>query len=134
MFATPKQDPKVSRMRNIPVLFLGLALLAALAACGGGGGGGDPAVASVSIGSGPGSASVQWTGANDPRVTGYRVYVGTTSGSYLQARGAGLNAGAATASDISGLNAGQRYYFAVTSYDSAGNESAYSGEASKLIN
>jgi hypothetical protein len=33
----------------------------------------------------------------------------------------------------SGIVRGQTYYFAVTAYDAAGNESAFSDEVSKLI-
>ena len=33
----------------------------------------------------------------------------------------------------SGLPSGQLYYFAVTAYDAAGNESSFSPEASKLV-
>ncbi len=68
----------------------------------------------------------------DPDRAGYRVYYGTASGSYSQVRGAGLNAGTAATYVVNGLQAGQRYYFAITSYDAAGNESSYSAEVSKL--
>jgi fibronectin type 3 domain-containing protein len=65
-------------------------------------------------------------------VSGYRVYYGTSSGAYAQARGAGLYATSA-AYTVTGLTAGRTYYFVVTSVDAAGNESTYSNEASKLI-
>lgn len=61
---------------------------------------------------------------------GYRVYYGTASGSYLQSRGAGADAGGSTSFTIPNLRAGTTYYIAVTSYDNAGNESSYSGEVS----
>jgi hypothetical protein len=112
-------------------------VLAGLTACGGGGGesgGSASSGASGSIGNGPGSVTLQWTGANDSRVTGYRVYVGTSSGNYLWAKGGGINAGGSSSSVVSGLNTGQTYYFSVTSYDSSGNESDFSAEASKTIN
>ncbi|MBK7549801.1 MAG: fibronectin type III domain-containing protein [Rhodoferax sp.] len=68
----------------------------------------------------------------DPDRAGYRVYYGTSSGSYVQVRGAGLNAGPTATYTVTGLQSGQRYYFAVTAYDAAGNESTYSAEVSKL--
>jgi fibronectin type 3 domain-containing protein len=66
-------------------------------------------------------------------VTAYRVYYGTASGSYQQQRGAGISAGSSTAYTATGLNAGTQYYFAVTAIDNAGNESAFSNEATKLV-
>jgi fibronectin type 3 domain-containing protein len=61
------------------------------------------------------------------------VYYGTASGSYLQQRGAGINAGSSTAYTVTGLKSGTQYYFAVTAVDNAGNESAFSNEGSKLV-
>jgi len=55
------------------------------------------------------------------------------SGSYLQAKGDGISAGAATSYTVTGLATGRQYYFAVTSVDTTGTESGYSNEASKLI-
>ena len=61
------------------------------------------------------------------------MYYGTTPGVYLQARGAGVNVGANTSHTTSGLVSGRTYYFAVTAYDAAGNESGFSGEVSKVV-
>ena len=66
-------------------------------------------------------------------MTGYRVYWGTAPGSYRQARGVGLAAGTATSYTVGSLPVGQTYYFAVTAHDAAGNESAFSAEASKAV-
>jgi hypothetical protein len=66
-------------------------------------------------------------------VAGYRVYYGTTSGNYLQSRGSGVNTGSATKFTATGLARGQTYYFAVTAYDVAGNESGFSAEVSKVV-
>jgi fibronectin type 3 domain-containing protein len=65
-------------------------------------------------------------------VAGYRVYWGSSSGSYSQALGAGINTGSTTSYTVTGLTVGRTYYFAVTAYDAAGNESAFSGEVSKV--
>lgn len=64
---------------------------------------------------------------------GYRVYYGTQSGQYSQARGAGLST-TTTSYTVNNLIVGRTYYFAVTAYDSAGNESDYSSEVAKLVN
>lgn len=131
---TSDSDPAVYRQRYRTVLVLACSALIGLSGCGGGGGGGEASTDSSVIGTGPGSAVLEWSGTSDPRVSGYRVYVGTSSGNYLQSRGRGINVGAATRGSVSGLNSGQTYYFAVTSHDGAGNESDFSAEASKTIN
>lgn len=66
-------------------------------------------------------------------MTGYRVYYGTASRTYFQAKGAGIAIGKVTSHTLYALQSGYRYYFAVTAVDAAGNESLYSSEASKLI-
>lgn len=66
-------------------------------------------------------------------LAGYRIYFGTAPGAYSQARGQGLDAGRTTSFIVNGLQRGMTYYFAVTSYDFAGNESSYSAEVSKRI-
>jgi len=76
---------------------------------------------------------LQWSAPTSGAVQGYRVYYGTKSGTYLQSLGAGVSVGSATSFTVSGLPSGYTYYFAVTSTDGAGNESAFSNEASKFI-
>lgn len=76
---------------------------------------------------------LSWAPSPDEDTFGYRVYFGTAPRSYNQARGAGLDAQGATRFVVQDLVRGQRYYFAVTAYDAAGNESAFSAEVSKLI-
>jgi hypothetical protein len=79
-------------------------------------------------------ASLNWNASPEPDVVGYRVYYGTAAGTYLQARGQGIDVGEATTVTLrTGLNNGQRYYFTVTAYDRAGNESPYAAEAVKLM-
>ena len=65
-------------------------------------------------------------------MAGYRVYYGTTSKTYQQVKGTGLIANG-TSLSVSGLTSGKTYYFAVTAYDAAGNESTFSSEVSKVI-
>jgi hypothetical protein len=81
----------------------------------------------------PATAALSWTPSTDADVLGYRVYYGTASRAYDQPRGSGLDAQGATRFVVQNLTRGQRYYFAVTSYDAAGNESVFSAEVSKLI-
>jgi fibronectin type 3 domain-containing protein len=65
-------------------------------------------------------------------VAGYRVYYGTASGSYSQAKGSGLYV-TNTTYTVPSLTSGSTYYFAVTAVDASGNESAYSTEATKVM-
>jgi fibronectin type 3 domain-containing protein len=66
-------------------------------------------------------------------VAAYRIYYGTASGTYLQPKGSGINVGLTSSYVITGLAIGKQYFFAVTAVDAAGNESAYSNEASKVV-
>ena len=78
------------------------------------------------------TASLIW----DPSTSnpaGYRLYYGTASRTYQQAKGAGIAVGNVTSYKVSGLTSGKLYYFAVTSVDSSGNESSYSNEVSKTM-
>jgi fibronectin type 3 domain-containing protein len=78
------------------------------------------------------SVSLQWDAVSASDLSGYRVYYGTAPGSYGQARGQGLDAGGSTSFTVGNLQSGVTYYFAITSYDFAGNESAFSSEVWKL--
>ncbi|MEE4263248.1 MAG: fibronectin type III domain-containing protein, partial [Desulfobacteraceae bacterium] len=68
--------------------------------------------------------TLAWDRSQEPNIAGYRVYYGTTSRHYTTMRSAGNN----TTCTISNLEPGLTYYFAVTAYDTSGNESAYSQE------
>lgn len=78
-------------------------------------------------------AILSWGASMESDLSGYRVYYGTASGSYLQSRGQGIDVGNTTTYTITGLNSGVRYYFVMTAYDYAGNESVYSDEVFKDI-
>jgi hypothetical protein len=58
-------------------------------------------------------------------VAGYRLYYGQSSGQYTNS----IDAGLATTTSVSNLQAGATYYFVATAYSAAGWESAYSNEA-----
>lgn len=79
------------------------------------------------------TATLSWAASSTPSVVGYRIYYGTSSGKYLQARGAGINAGNGNSFTVADLSPGNTYFFSVTAVDDKGNESAYSTEASKTL-
>jgi F5/8 type C domain len=62
-------------------------------------------------------------------LAGYKLYYGRASGTY----GPGIDVGNVTFFTLSNLEEGQTYYFAVTAYDSSGNESKFSNEKSVTI-
>jgi Malectin domain/Fibronectin type III domain len=66
-----------------------------------------------------------WDRSPSPQATGYLLYYGTASGQYSVS----LDTGQATTAAVSGLQAGQTYYFAVLAYDVSGNHSPFSNEA-----
>lgn len=78
-----------------------------------------------------GTATLVWNANNESDLAGYRIYRGTSSGTY----GAPIaTLGKATASYVAlGLQTGTTYFFVITAYDSAGNESPFSNEVSKSI-
>jgi hypothetical protein len=126
-------------------LLLAIAIL--LSACGTeveypGAGGGAGAGAGTGTGSG---ATTCVTSAGDPVLTwdpvdavafpglaGYRIYYGTSSGTYLQAPGNGIDVGNVTTFTVTGLTPGTTYYFVATAYD-ATDESVFSNEACKAV-
>jgi PKD repeat protein len=63
---------------------------------------------------------------NGPTPAGYRLYYGTSSRTYTTSIPVGLQ----TSYTVTGLTAGQLYYFVVTDYDSTGTESVPSNEVS----
>ncbi len=74
-------------------------------------------------------ASLFWGANPDPSVVGYNIYYGGASGVYTNM----VSIGNATNAIISGLAEGQTYYFAVTDYDSFGDESPFSNEITYLV-
>jgi len=70
------------------------------------------------------TARLAWDRNPEPDIAGYRVYYGTTSGSYYY----DVDVGPATSCAISGLDARTIYYLAVKAYNSLGDLSDYSAE------
>lgn len=71
-------------------------------------------------------ASFGWDASSDPNVAGYRLYYGSSSGSYTQS----VDVGKATQATLSTLTAGNTYFAAVTAYSTAALESPKSTEVS----
>jgi hypothetical protein len=67
--------------------------------------------------------TLEWEGSSGG-VAGYNVFQGTSSRNYDVT----LDVGNWTSVTIADLKEGEAYYFAVTAYDSEGNESGYSNE------
>jgi hypothetical protein len=72
--------------------------------------------------------SLAWDASLSPGITGYKVYVGTTSRTY----GTPITIGNQTTYTITNLSAGT-YYIAVTAYDASSNESGFSNEVTTTI-
>ena len=68
--------------------------------------------------------TLEWDANSESTVAGYKVYYGTSSRSYDVA----LDVGNWTSVTIGELDENETYYFAVTAYDLADNESGYSNE------
>ena len=75
------------------------------------------------------SILVSWNENQESDLQGYKVYCGTQSHQY----GVPADVGDTTSYQIDGLDNGDTYYVAVTAYDTSGNESDYSDEASVYI-
>jgi len=103
------------------------AIVSLLVACGGGGSNADNC---------PGTAppvTLEWDAVIDESLVGYRLYYGLGPGTYLQAPGEGLSVGNVPTFTLTGLCSGTTYYFGVTAYDTANNESDYSNEISTTV-
>ncbi|NUO83190.1 fibronectin type III domain-containing protein [candidate division KSB1 bacterium] len=76
-----------------------------------------------------GNLEVSWAANTEADLAGYKVYYGQESGKYL----AHIDVKLALKYAFNNLTEGQTYYFAVTAYDTAGNESGYSVEVSAQV-
>ncbi len=70
------------------------------------------------------NVNFEWIASPSPAATGYNIHYGLESGVYTDKVPVGTN----TSATISGLVEGLTYYFVVTAYDSAGDESDPSNE------
>ena len=76
-----------------------------------------------------GSATLSWSPNTENDLSGYRVYYGTESRNYQTKVDVKLD----TVHIVENLQTGIRYYFAVTAYDTANNESDFSEEVSIVL-
>jgi len=70
-----------------------------------------------------------WDANTESDLAGYRIYYGTESGNYTQTIDVGNELSALII--ISETN--KTYYFAITAYDTSGNESGFSQEVSLFV-
>jgi Fibronectin type III domain len=75
------------------------------------------------------SATVTWAANTESDLAGYKIYSGTQSGVY----GTPISVGKVTSHILTNLMNNTTYFFAITAFDTAGNESLYSAEQSKSI-
>jgi hypothetical protein len=149
---------RFSTFKILPRAWLLLAAVLVLSGCGGGSGASSTSSSLQSSGltgsssqdtrstsspppvipSNTGSFSLSWTAPvtradGEPLsladINGYRVYYGTSRGSYPNQ--VNITDGAATRKTINNLAPGKRYYLVMTTYDNAGRESAPSPEVAK---
>ena len=66
-----------------------------------------------------GQVNLAWDAVSAPTLAGYRLYYGQTLGTYTTH----LDVGLQTTATVTGLTAGQTYYFVVAAYDTASHES-----------
>lgn len=83
------------------------------------------------------SKRINWAMNSESDLAGYIVYYGTASRVYSSmSTGVGLSGDGSTgvpSKSISGLLDNTTYYFGITAYDTAGNESTFSAEVSTLV-
>jgi len=73
--------------------------------------------------------TLAWDANTEPDLAGYKVHYGTASGSYT----VHIDVHNVTTYTVTGLTAGQTYYFVVTAYNAANNESGYSNQVSYSV-
>ena len=93
--------------------------------------GGITRTVNVTLTLNPQSVTLTWRPNTESDLAGYKVYRANSSGAY----GAAIAAipGNTTSYTATGLQFNATYFFVVTAYDIAGNESAYSNEVSKSV-
>ena len=74
------------------------------------------------------TVTLTWDPNTEQDLAGYKLYQGTKSGNYTSS----VDAGNKTTCTLSNVEPGITYYYAATAYDTAGNESGYSGEVSYI--
>ena len=73
--------------------------------------------------------TLAWDANTEPDLAGYKVHYGIASGSYTTI----VDVHKVTTAIVTGLTAGQTYYFVVTAYNAANKESGYSNQVSYSV-
>lgn len=76
-----------------------------------------------------GAVIVQWSPNKEDDLKGYKLYYGNHSRQYSSV----IDVGLVTSYTLQNLEGGKNYYFTLTAYDTAGNESYFSNEVSVYI-
>jgi fibronectin type 3 domain-containing protein len=76
--------------------------------------------------------TLTWAANGESDLAGYKIYVGTASGIYDFPVSAFV-IGKVTSYTVANLPIGQTYFFAMSAYDTDGNESSLSAEVSKSL-
>jgi len=76
-----------------------------------------------------GELIVSWNPNSEDDLKGYKIHYGNSSGNYDNT----IDVGKVTIYTVSNINEGINYYFVLTAYDEAGNESEYSDEVFAFI-
>jgi hypothetical protein len=114
--------------KRLPPLLVFLAMTVMLAACGSGGDSGSTGTSSSPPAQSTASLTLEWNANTEPDLAGYKIYGATKSGAYGAPVGT-VPAGA-TSFMATGLQPGVTYFFVITAFDKAGNESPKSTEVS----
>jgi hypothetical protein len=88
-----------------------------------------PSLSGLEVDQQKGTALAKWSGVSAPDLEGYRLYFGYGDGVWAGV----LDTGLATNAELLALEPNTPLYVAVTAYDSTGNESALSAQASAYL-
>lgn len=102
-----------------------------LAGCTGGGGGDDSAPSAAPAPAATATLTFQWDPVAVSDLAGYKIYRSTTAGTYGSP--IAVLPASTTTYQMTNLTKGVTYYFAVSAYDTSGNESSFSNEQSRTI-
>ena len=119
--------------RNMLLLAALIAVTSVIFGCGGAVS--TTAVQAPGVPASSGTAHLAWSapstnvdGTPLTSLAGFKIYYGVTPGVYTA-----VVVGNVSSYQVVGLTKGQTYYFSVTAYDAAGNESDYAPVVSKLV-
>ena len=74
--------------------------------------------------------TISWTANSESDLAGYKIYAGRSTGVYGSA-GTPITVASSATSGVVPIDATGAWYFAVTAFDTTGNESGFSTEVSR---